>query len=82
MSHEIDVLIKKDQAIAMVECKFHASTNAASDVKVPLYIHSRLMISKRKNTLFFLITILFLNAGLLPIIDLQVMQLLTQNVLL
>jgi hypothetical protein len=25
----------------MVECKFHGSVNAASDVKVPLYIHSR-----------------------------------------
>lgn len=41
ISHEIDVLFKKEGRIAMVECKFHGSINAASDVKVPLYIHSR-----------------------------------------
>ncbi|OCB74487.1 restriction endonuclease [Flavobacterium crassostreae] len=41
VSHEMDVLIQKNNRIAMVECKFHGSTNAASDVKVPLYIHSR-----------------------------------------
>jgi hypothetical protein len=41
ISHEIDVLFKKENRIAMVECKFHGSVNAASDVKVPLYIHSR-----------------------------------------
>jgi hypothetical protein len=41
VSHEIDVLFEKGGKIAMVECKFHGSTTAASDVKVPLYIHSR-----------------------------------------
>ncbi|MBU0940159.1 MAG: restriction endonuclease [Bacteroidetes bacterium] len=41
VSHEIDVLFKKEGQIAMVECKFHGSVTAASDVKVPLYIHSR-----------------------------------------
>ena len=41
VSHEIDVLFKKDRRIAMVECKFHGSITAASDIKVPLYIHSR-----------------------------------------
>jgi transcriptional regulator NrdR family protein len=41
VSHEIDVLIKKGENTAMVECKFHGSATAASDVKVPLYIHSR-----------------------------------------
>ncbi|NRS90043.1 hypothetical protein HNQ02_002978 [Flavobacterium sp. 7E] len=53
VSHEIDVLIKKDQVIAMVECKFHGSTNAASDVKVPLYIHSRFNDIKEKKHLVF-----------------------------
>jgi hypothetical protein len=41
VSHEIDVLIKNDNAIAMVECKFHLGKDANSDVKVPMYILSR-----------------------------------------
>jgi hypothetical protein len=41
VSHEIDVLVKKDNAIAMVECKFHIGKDANSDVKVPMYILSR-----------------------------------------
>lgn len=41
VSHEIDVLLKKDNVIAMVECKFHLGKDANSDVKVPMYILSR-----------------------------------------
>jgi hypothetical protein len=41
VSHEIDVLVKKDHTIAMVECKFHMGKEANSDVKVPMYILSR-----------------------------------------
>lgn len=41
VSHEIDVLIKKNETVAMVECKFHAGRDASSDVKVPMYILSR-----------------------------------------
>ena len=41
VSHEIDVLIKKDNLISMVECKFHMGKDANSDVKVPMYILSR-----------------------------------------
>lgn len=41
VSHEIDVLVKKENSIAMVECKFHMGRDAASDVKVPMYILSR-----------------------------------------
>lgn len=41
VSHEIDVLIKKDGIIAMIECKYHVGRDAASDVKVPMYILSR-----------------------------------------
>jgi hypothetical protein len=41
VSHEIDVIVKKDNAIAMVECKFHLGKDANSDVKVPMYILSR-----------------------------------------
>jgi len=41
VSHEIDVLIKKDNVVSMVECKFHAGQDAVTDVKVPMYILSR-----------------------------------------
>jgi len=41
VSHEIDVLIKKDNFVSMVECKFHAGQDVATDVKVPMYILSR-----------------------------------------
>jgi Holliday junction resolvase-like predicted endonuclease len=41
VSHEIDVLTKKNGVIAMVECKFHVGKEAATDVKVPMYILSR-----------------------------------------
>lgn len=39
--HEVDVLIKKSNVVSMVECKFHGGREAASDVKVPLYVFSR-----------------------------------------
>jgi hypothetical protein len=41
VSHEIDVMLKKDQVVTMVECKFHARSASVSDVKVPMYILSR-----------------------------------------
>jgi Holliday junction resolvase-like predicted endonuclease len=41
VSHEIDVLTKKNNIVAMVECKFHVGKEAATDVKVPMYILSR-----------------------------------------
>ena len=40
ISHEIDILLKKNNQIAMVECKFHGGREAVSDVKVPMYILS------------------------------------------
>jgi hypothetical protein len=53
VSHEIDVVFKKESRIAMVECKFHVSINAASDIKVPLYIHSRYNdIKEEQHTIF------------------------------
>ena len=39
--HEIDILVKKNEAISMVECKFHLGKDANTDVKVPMYILSR-----------------------------------------
>jgi hypothetical protein len=53
VSHEIDVLIKKDQIISMVECKFHMGKDANSDVKVPMYILSRLNDLKDKQHTIF-----------------------------
>ncbi|HSD14673.1 MAG TPA: ATP cone domain-containing protein [Flavobacterium sp.] len=41
VSHEIDILVKKGNMIAMVECKFHGSSEIKSDVKIPMYILSR-----------------------------------------
>ncbi|MFN7676369.1 ATP cone domain-containing protein [Flavobacterium sp.] len=41
VGHEVDVVIKKNDYIEMVECKFHSGKDANSDVKVPLYILSR-----------------------------------------
>jgi len=53
VSHEIDVLIKKDQVISMVECKFHMGKDVNSDVKVPMYILSRFNdLKDKKHTMF------------------------------
>ncbi|MCO6162360.1 restriction endonuclease [Flavobacterium sp. NRK F7] len=41
VSHEVDILVKKNMYLGMVECKFHSSQDAKTDVKVPMYILSR-----------------------------------------
>lgn len=41
VTHELDVLIKKDNQLSMIECKFHGSQEIKTDVKVPMYILSR-----------------------------------------
>lgn len=41
VGHEIDIALKKNNAIVMTECKFHNSREANSDVKVTMYILSR-----------------------------------------
>lgn len=41
VSHEVDVILKKENNISMVECKFHGSQDAKTDVKIPMYILSR-----------------------------------------
>lgn len=41
VTHEIDVLARAAGRILLGECKFHNRQNLVSDVKVPLYIHSR-----------------------------------------
>jgi hypothetical protein len=53
VSHEIDVALKKNDIISMVECKFHGGRDTNSDVKVPLYILSRFNDLKgRKHPVF------------------------------
>ena len=39
--HEIDVLAEADGKVIVAECKFHNRQHLVSDVKIPLYIHSR-----------------------------------------
>lgn len=41
VSHEVDVIARKDNTCCIVECKYHNSQQKVSDVKVPLYIDSR-----------------------------------------
>lgn len=41
ITHELDVLLKKEKQVSMVECKFHGSQQKKTDVKVPMYILSR-----------------------------------------
>lgn len=42
VTHEMDVIARKKGSILMGECKFHRSDSAKSDVKVSLYVHSRM----------------------------------------
>lgn len=41
VSHELDVVASSETEHMMMECKFHSMQGKMSDVKVPLYIHSR-----------------------------------------
>lgn len=53
ISHELDVVVKKNNHVAMVECKFHGSKEVKTDVKVPMYILSRFNDLKSVNLSFF-----------------------------
>lgn len=53
VSHEVDVLIKKNNSIGMIECKFHMGKEASTDVKVPMYILSRFNDLKERKHLVF-----------------------------
>jgi len=48
VSHEIDVVAKKDGEFLMVECKFHNRHQHHCNIKVPLYIQSRFLDIKEK----------------------------------
>lgn len=53
VSHEIDVLIKKDNELEIMECKFHSARENKSDVKVPLYVFSRFNDLKERKQIVF-----------------------------
>ncbi|AWK06975.1 hypothetical protein HYN56_23185 [Flavobacterium crocinum] len=54
VSHEVDIVLKKENLIWMIECKFHNSQEKSSDVKVPMYILSRFNDLKTKQHTLFL----------------------------
>ena len=41
VSHEVDVVAKKNGQHIVAECKFHSEEGRNCDVKIPLYVHSR-----------------------------------------
>ena len=41
VTHEIDVLAENEDHFLLTECKFHNSLGIVSNVKIPLYLHSR-----------------------------------------
>jgi len=41
VSHEVDVVAKKNEQYIVAECKFHSEEGRNCDVKIPLYIQSR-----------------------------------------
>ncbi|WP_282075657.1 ATP cone domain-containing protein [Maribacter aquivivus] len=41
VTHEIDVIAKKNDRVTLIECKFHNEEGRNCNVKIPLYIHSR-----------------------------------------
>ncbi len=41
VKHEVDVVASKANKLIMIECKFHRSEGAKSDVKISLYVRSR-----------------------------------------
>ena len=41
VSHEVDVVARKDLKFYIAECKYHNSQKKVSDVKIPLYVYSR-----------------------------------------
>ncbi len=41
IEHEVDILAENETNVHLIECKYHNRQNYKSDVKIPLYIHSR-----------------------------------------
>jgi len=47
VSHEVDVFAHKDNQSFIIECKYHSNSGNPTDVKVALYIHSRVQDIKK-----------------------------------
>ncbi len=43
VSHEVDVLAVSDSEVIAMECKYHNARGTTTDVKVALYVHSRVL---------------------------------------
>jgi Holliday junction resolvase-like predicted endonuclease len=41
VSHEVDVIASAGKSFSVIECKYHSDAGKATDVKVALYVHSR-----------------------------------------
>lgn len=41
VTHEMDVVAENDEATIWIECKYHPLAGSVSNVKIPLYVHSR-----------------------------------------
>lgn len=41
VKHEVDVVAEKKDTLIWVECKYHPVAGSVSNIKIPLYIHSR-----------------------------------------
>lgn len=41
IQHEVDVIAQNEESLIWVECKYHPVAGSVSNVKIPLYIHSR-----------------------------------------
>lgn len=41
VTHEIDVMVQKNNETTLIECKFHSEQGLNCNVKIPLYINSR-----------------------------------------
>ncbi len=48
ISHEVDVLARKDDSFILVECKFHNQAGYKTDVKVALYVNARFWDIKKR----------------------------------
>jgi len=50
VTHEVDVLATVNHTIHFIECKFHNERNLVCDVKIPLYVHSRFLDLKERQS--------------------------------
>ncbi|MBL7784209.1 MAG: restriction endonuclease [Saprospiraceae bacterium] len=52
IQHEVDVVAESDETIIWVECKYHPMAGSVSNVKIPLYVHSRFRDLENNRSLY------------------------------